>query len=151
MYVCMYARSWNVYVCLCVCVCVCLSVCLSVCLYVCMYVHRCVWDSNEGTKKTTKILTQESRSPDQDFNPGHLEYEARVLDVRLCCNITKNMFVLYTDSKWFWRRCIKLRITAFLDLVRRLVFQNGREFECFGNWICFNPQIRGRYLLCWFP
>jgi hypothetical protein len=39
----------------------------------------------------------------------------------------------------------------FLGFVRRPEFKI-LETECFGNWICFRPQMRGgRHLLCWVP
>jgi hypothetical protein len=36
----------------------------------------------EELKKTTKDLSQDSRSPDRDFNPGPPEYEAGMLTMR---------------------------------------------------------------------
>jgi hypothetical protein len=46
----------------------------------------------EGVRKTTKSLSQDSRSPGRDLNPGPAEYEARVLttrprrSVKMCVN-----------------------------------------------------------------
>jgi hypothetical protein len=34
------------------------------------------------------------------------------------------------------------RVTRFLDFFHRPVFL-GVETQCFGNWICFRPQVRG--------
>jgi hypothetical protein len=106
MYVCMLCMYACMYACMYVYMCVCMYLeCVYICLYVyeCLYVRRyvLVWDSSEGTKKTTRNLTQESRSPDQDFNPGYPEYKAGVVDVPFCGNITTNTLILYIDSKGF--------------------------------------------------
>jgi hypothetical protein len=34
------------------------------------------------------------------------------------------------------------RITGFSDFVHRPVFKNWKT-QCFGNWICFRPQVSG--------
>jgi hypothetical protein len=39
----------------------------------------------EGLRKITKSLSQDSRSPGRDLNPGPLEYEAEVLTTRSRC------------------------------------------------------------------
>jgi hypothetical protein len=47
--------------------------------------------------------------------------------------------VLTLESPSFWA----------LSIVRNSKYQ---KTQCFGNWICFHPQVRGgRHLLCWVP
>jgi hypothetical protein len=41
----------------------------------------------EGLRKTMKNLSQDSRSPGRDLNPGHPEYEAGVLTIRYLMNV----------------------------------------------------------------
>jgi hypothetical protein len=47
----------------------------------------------EGLKTTTKHLSQDSRSPCQDFNPEPAEYEAGMLAAQPLCS------VLYSDDE----------------------------------------------------
>jgi hypothetical protein len=44
-----------------------------------------------GTEKTTKNLTQHSRSPDRDFNLGRPEYEAVTLTTPPRLSVTLNL------------------------------------------------------------
>jgi hypothetical protein len=49
------------------------------------YPYNCL----EGLRKTMKNLSQDSRSPGQDLNPGHPEYEAGVLTIQPRCSVTQ--------------------------------------------------------------
>jgi hypothetical protein len=40
-----------------------------------------------GTEENYKKLSQDSRSPGLDFNPGTCEYEAQVLTTRQLCSV----------------------------------------------------------------
>jgi hypothetical protein len=42
----------------------------------------------DGLRKTTKDLSQDSRSPGRDFKPGPAEYEVGVLIIRLHRSVT---------------------------------------------------------------
>jgi hypothetical protein len=41
----------------------------------------------KGLRKTTKNLSQDSRSPGRDLNPGHPEYEAGLSTTRKRCSV----------------------------------------------------------------
>jgi hypothetical protein len=47
------------------------------------------------------------------------------------------------DSKRFWRWCVTLRITGFLEFAHRLALKknNNKRTERFGKWIYFRPQV----------
>jgi hypothetical protein len=54
----------------------------------------------EGLRNTTKILSQDNRSPGRDLSPGNPEYEAGVLTIRprrsvARCNI---MSIAFSES-----------------------------------------------------
>jgi hypothetical protein len=60
--------------------------------------------------------------------------------------------VVLIESEEFWRSCIALRITGFLDFFPSSRILNNQKEQCFGNWTCFRPQVRReRHLLCGVP
>jgi hypothetical protein len=64
-------------------------------------------------------------------------------------DLKNNQIINLLQSVGFWRWCMILRITGFLDLH---VVRNSKwlENKRFGNWICFCLHPRGgRHLLCW--
>jgi hypothetical protein len=68
----------------------------------------------EGLRKTTKNLSQDSRSPGRDLNPGPPEYEAGVLTTRprrLVVHMkdsydNKHLLMIHVQyGKYSWRIC----------------------------------------------
>jgi hypothetical protein len=59
------------------------------------------WHLPGGLRKTTKDLSQDSRSPDRDLNPGHSEHEAGVLTTqpRLSINRITQVYAMSSVTR----------------------------------------------------
>jgi hypothetical protein len=56
------------------------------------------------------------------------------------------LLVNYTSWQSFilcGKNTLQFRTIEFLDFVHHPVVKKYRRTRCFGNWICFHPQVRG--------
>jgi hypothetical protein len=116
----------------------------------------------ERQRKTTKVLSQDSRYPDRVLNPGHLEYEAVLTHSTTTFSVSINMIhpLQISSFLYIFKTSVRFCNNTFLRLNeqnKNQVESNSRfgqpftvsQLQCYKLPKDLRPDWKKKSLNCW--